>query len=306
MSFLSKKNSFSSGMSCIVAVVALTSVAYCAEGDSRVITIPTTPTAPTATPNPGVETTGTLTINQTIQFAAAASASTGNTITIRWDWGDSTPTSTGTRPTHRYLRPGRYTVGVTFTESNTNITFYRALTVTITDVIRTPRFRANFKYSEGTKDMMTLSGVLRVPVGEALANKDVLMDIGGILVNFTLDEKGSAKITTNANTVSGIIQPATDVDGSFKIFVKRRAPGVTYTDSRFLLVLKNGTLLPSLMDETAFNRDADKDPLSITTRITFVNVDAVGATSNGNSSILYQSNLGTTFISKQDQKGRLR
>ena len=261
------------------------------EAVGRNILVPSTVAASTVK-NPSITTTGTLTILQSVAFTASATSSTNAAITYSWDFKDGTPPDTRQNPSHVFTAPGTYAVAITIAESGNDNPVVKTVSAVIADAIKSSRLLANFDFRKSNKDQLKLTGVLRVPTA-SLKGASVNLDIGGILMGFTLDDRGAAKITTNANVVSGVATTNSNISGSFNIFVKKRPSGVGFEDAKFYLKLNNGSILPALFDEFIFNRDADRESLRITAKITI----------NG---ALYQSTLSPIFSAKKNVKGSLR
>lgn len=57
-----------------------------------------------------------------IYFSSAASDENGDSLTYLWDFGDGTPTSTQTAPSHMYAQKGTYTVTLTLTDARGGMT----------------------------------------------------------------------------------------------------------------------------------------------------------------------------------------
>lgn len=262
-----------------------------AESANRNISVPSTVTASTVR-NPSITTTGTLTILQSVSFTASATSTTNKAISYSWDFKDGTPLDTRQNPSHIFTAPGIYPVTVTISEAGNEEVAVRTINATITDAVKSSRLLANFDFRKANKDQLKLTGTLRVPVA-SVKNAPVNVDIGGILLGFTLDDKGASKITTNANVVSGVATTNSNITGSFNIFVKKRPSGVSFEDAKFYLKLKSGSILPALADEFIFNRDADRESLRVTAKI---NVNGA----------VYQSTLSPIFSAKKDVKGNLR
>jgi PKD repeat protein len=254
--------------------------------------------------NPGILTLGTLSIQQSINFSINAISSNGNKLSFSWDWGDGTPLGSGAAPSHTYLVAGSYTVTVTTTESGTSTPRIDKISVTIVDVIKSARLQTNEFWSKKNADSISLTGVVRIPANQPLAGKIVDFDIGGVLLNFKLDAKGAATLTTNSNNVvtsSGTIQSSNKCNARFKIFSRKRPKGTDFVDSKFSLSYKNG----SIQDALAFpslvtNRNANRDNVRITCKLTF---DADSETRAG---VLFQSGINQVYTSTQGKKGSTR
>lgn len=241
-------------------------------------------------------------------FTANTTSSTNAKLSFVWDFGDGSPTSTTQNPSHIYIRPFAYTVTLTITEAGNDVPVVKTLTVNVTDSIKSPRFLANFNFSKPGKDNLFLAGVIKVPTGDTLKGKDVTVNIGGMLLGFTLDDRFSAKFTTNANTVSGVSSNS-NLNGIFKLYVRKRREGVQYSDARFFLRLNNSSILPSWADELIFNRDADKEVVRLSTSLVIKGISSsanLGITSNGNGNSTYSVGLTPNLIAKQNGPGRLR
>lgn len=258
---------------------------------ARDISVPATVPASTVK-NPAITTTGTLTILQSVAFTASATSTSKAAISYSWDFGDGSPGDLRQNPSHVYTAPGTYAVTVTISEDGNPIPAVKTLSAVITDAIKSSRLLASFKFNKPQGDQLKLTGTLRVPSGGTLDHAAVNVDLGGILLGFTLNN-GSAKITSNNNVVSGAAIGDSKADGSFKIFVKKRPNGVAYEDAKFYLTLRHGSFLPALADEFIFNRDADRESLRVTAKLTL----------NG---AVYQSTLSPVFSAKKNLAGNLR
>jgi PKD repeat protein len=257
----------------------------------RDISVPAT-VAASSVKNPAITTTGTLTILQAVAFSALATSTAKAAISYSWDFGDGSPADTRQNPSHIFTAPGNYPVTLTIREEGNPDAAVKTLTAVITDAIKSARLLASFKFAKSQGDQLKLSGTLRVPVSTSSSQPAVSIDIGGIAFDFKLDERGGATIKSVNRTVSGVAQAA-GVDGSFKIFVKKRPSGTAYEDAKFYLNLKHGALLPALADEFIFNRDADRESLRVSAKIVINNA-------------VYQSTFSPVFSAKKDLAGNLR
>jgi hypothetical protein len=71
------------------------------------------------------------TVGDSILFDGSSSSDPDGTITLyKWDFGDSSPTSTGANVAHSYSKPGSYTVRLTVTDTDGN-TATSVMTITI-------------------------------------------------------------------------------------------------------------------------------------------------------------------------------
>lgn len=282
-----------------------------AAGDRTIIAVPQPPFK-----NPGILTLGTLAIQQGINFSINVITSNGNkaggTPSFVWDWGDGTPTSTGAAPSHTYLVAGFYTVTVTCFESgvagpvvdSSGKVVKTSLGITITDAIKSAKLLTLEDWGKKNDDRILLSGVIRVRANQPLAGKIVDCDIGGVLLNFKLDAKGSATLSSNANNVqvsAGAFQSSNTCKATFKLFVRKRSKGSEFVDSKFLLTYKNG----SVQDAFAFpalitNRNASRDNVRITCKITY---DSDSLTNSG---ILFQSGINSVFTSTMGKIGKTK
>ena len=160
-----------------IAIIALAVLSTAAVGDEgsakRDIALPATPTT-TAPKNPSVSTTGTLTILQSVAFAATATSSSKAAISYSWDFGDGSAPDTRQNPTHVFTVPKTYTAS---------------------------RLLSAFDFKKTGKDQLKLSGILRVPTN--LKQPEVSLDIGGITAKFNLDERGWSEIKASDTVVSG-------------------------------------------------------------------------------------------------------
>ena len=296
---------------CLTAAVLLTAVLGAANASNITVTAEGRTIVPVGQPpfkNPGILTLGTLAIQQGINFSINVITSNGNQpggkLSFVWDWGDGTPTSTGAAPSHTYLVAGFYTVTVTTTESGNPTPRIDKISVTITDAIKSARLQTNEVWSKKNGDSILLTGIIRIPANQPLAGKIVDCDIGGVLLNFKLDAKGNATLTSNTNNVqvsNGAFQSSNTCKASFKLFSRKRPQGTEFVDAKFTLTYKNG----SVQDAFAFpalvtNRNASRDNVRFTCKITY---DSDSLTNAG---ILFQTGINSLFTSSMGKKGITR
>ena len=263
--------------------------------------------------NPGVLTLGTLTIESRVDFAVSATAVTasggkGGALTYAWDWGDGTPPGSGAASNHTYVVPGTYTVTVTILEAGNPTPTVLTLPVVITDAVKSMHLQTNEVWGRTGKDSLNLSGTIRVPKNLSTKGQNLSFDIGGVQLNFVLDNFGAASVSTGTNIDIGtiatitsngntVVSPASTAvvnnnKASVKLFVRQRAAGDAFVDSPFILQLK-GAIQDALADETITNRDANRDNVRITVKVTYDNM-------------LFQTNINQQFTSKKNGKGKTR
>ena len=86
----------------------------------------------------------TATIQAPNNLTVKLSNKSKNAKRLSWDFGDNSPVSTETAPTHTYAEPGKYTITLTI-ESSTGNESVKTLAVTVTPVDIIPEI--NFLYA---------------------------------------------------------------------------------------------------------------------------------------------------------------
>jgi gliding motility-associated-like protein len=110
-----------------------TSTANCVDSISQTILVRAKPVASFT------HTTGCLPTNGQMQFTNASSVSDGQTLSYVWDFGDLSPTSSLTNPSHNYSAEGNYNVKISV---NTNYGCIKDTTIAVAVSIR-PQFQPN-------------------------------------------------------------------------------------------------------------------------------------------------------------------
>lgn len=106
------------------------------------------------------------------------------------------------------------------------------------------------------RDSIGLAGTLPVPAGFAPSGKQVVVDVGGVIESFTLDEKGRAVSTK----------------GALKIGIKRVKKAVLAQTSKFQLKLLGSEFSKALADEgLTATETVVKQPREITVNVLFNN-----------------------------------
>jgi hypothetical protein len=298
--------------SSLLAAIVLAACFY-GSASAQVVSVPQLPYK-----NPGVLTLGTLSIANRVDFAVNLITSNGNKaggkLTILWDWGDGTPVGTGANPNHTYLVPGNYTVKVqpyedgvpalTVLDSTSGKQVAAPLTVSaaITDAIKSSKLQTNEKWSSQNGDNFTLTGTDRIP-NVPLNGQLVFCDIGGVQLSFILNSKGIATLTSNNNVVVDPSSGASLLVGhtckaSLKVFLRKRSATDTFVDSKFILKFNGFVQDAFAFPATITNRDASRDNVRITCKMTFNPPNAI--------SILYQSGINQVFTSRKGQAGKTR
>ena len=273
--------------------------------------------------NPGIVTLGTLSIQNRIDFAISASSTSNGNLAYSWNWGDGTPNGTGPFPNHTYIVAGIYNVTVTTTETIKGAvanTRTDTIVTTVTDAVKANKLQTNENWATASgNDSLRFQGTLHIPSGAKLAGQVVQISLGnlnlpfnpaslgtndGVVFTFTLNDKGIATFTTNANAIYDPTtgsSPTTGTSalsqvsgkGQFKLAYRARAGGTAFVDAPFLLTLKAGTFAKALANEGVTNVDASRENVRITARVLAFN-------------ILYQSGINSLFSSTKGGKGKTR
>lgn len=252
--------------------------------------------------NPGVVTLGTLAINGRIDFAISAFTTNGNgvggALTFSWNWGDGTPPGSGPFPNHTYVVAGTYTVTVTTTESGNPTPLVNTLSVTVTDSIQNSKLLTNERWSSAGGDTLFLFGVVHIPANQSLAGQTAFFDIGGIQLTFLLNSKGMGTLTSNSNVVIDPVLGTSTTSvvpckAAVKFVARKRTSFISFADVPFTLKIKNASFSPALADEFITNRNANRDAVRISAKLTIFN-------------ILFSSGINQVYISKQGGTGKTR
>ena len=123
---------------------------------------------------------------------------------ITWDFGDGSPTATGSPVLHTYTSPGTYTVTVTATNPVSGTAATATLTVTVTDAsflpgtVQTLRMQGTLKF--GTNgDQLIMIAVLPLSAPVPLAGTTLNLTLNGLTRNFTFNAHGkSPSLVSNA------------------------------------------------------------------------------------------------------------
>jgi hypothetical protein len=99
------------------------------------------------------------------------------------------------------------------------------------------QIKLNFKSGSTGKDQAKLQGVLPVPANFQLNQAVVVVDIGGVIRKFTLDEKGKAMVGNDL----------------FKLNVKGKKDALEAQDGKFIAQFRKGTFADKFTDEHLVN-----------------------------------------------------
>jgi hypothetical protein len=230
---------------------------------------PTLASSSTATPNPAV-------VQEPVSFSAAAADPDDDLLTYNWNYGDSR-TGTGNTSEHNYATPGTYTATLTVTDAD-GASISETLTIDVSPkndgggsggggagpggvVMTVLKVAGKMNFDSGGRDTYSISGVLpALPAGFSPLGKQLQIDLGGALVDFTLDEKGRGR---NEN-------------GSITLRLKPSVRNMTTTqlefmggDAPFMAKLARGTWADDWTDERANpSADASNTPMVLKTKVT--------------------------------------
>lgn len=283
---------------CLTTAVLLTAVIFGTFNASGAITVSSSGQSPLK--NPGVLTLGTLAIEARVDFGITATSTTNAKLTYAWDWGDGTPLGSGAQPNHTYIVAGNYTVTVTVTEAGNPTPAVFTVAASITDAIKSLFLQTNENWAKANSDTILETGIIHIP-NIPLAGQLVNVDTGGVQLNFVLDNKGTATLTTNINvdtTSSGAISIPGSSKASMKMFLKKRPATVAFVDTKFYLKYLGNVQTAFAFPALITNRNANRDNVRITCKIT---INAPGVIP-----ILFQTGVNQVFTSKKGINGRTR
>ena len=238
--------------------------------------------AATATPNPAL--TG-----QDVTFSASATDADGDALTYAWSFGDAA-TAVGASISHAYTAAGTYQANVAVRDGRgRSVSSDVTVTINAASGSGTPggpgdpgtsggippqpmkllHFMASVQFAKSGKDTCTLSGVLpALPAGFDPSGKPIVLNIGGVLANFTLNAKGMAKTA----------------DGAFQLKLKMTRDKATKKssfkggDAPFKIALKKGSYAAAWADEGVSSATSiKKKPLTIAVSMTLGGVMYVAA-----------------------------
>ncbi len=109
------------------------------------------------------------------------------------------------------------------------------------------KISVKLNFAQENKDAISVSGVVYIPPGFAVAGKEVILNVGGVEKSFILDAKGKAKAGSD----------------SFKLTVKSRNGVVAEQRSPFKASLKNGNFAEALADDGLLNENVSNAPRQI-------------------------------------------
>ena len=156
------------------------------------ITFTSGPTAAPSSATPG----------QTITFTAAATSTTKLPVTITWDFGDGSPTVTGSSVTHSYSAGGTYQVTVTGSDGiNTSPSTISVQVAQILSVIKSA-LKFNLKTQS---DSYSFSAPITLPASFAPEGKAINVTIGGYTNSVTLSKAGKGGLSTDSVKLAGRI-----------------------------------------------------------------------------------------------------
>ena len=133
-------------------------------------------------------------------------------------------------------------------------------------------------FSKADADSITLSGKIPVPDGFSAAGREVVVDVGGVVAPFLLDEKGKSKRE----------------GAQMKLTVKASKGIVLAQDAKLAIKLSKGNFSSSLADEGLVDATLDDAPVQVRAEVT---VDAARKYPIDRT-LLYRAKAGKTGSAK--------
>jgi len=145
------------------------------------------------TPNPAV-------VGANVTCACSATDADGDALTYSWTFGDGA-SATGNPVKHAYSSANTFTVTVTVSDGQATAQRTGSVTVSTTGVLAVNALSLYENFALSGKDTCALAGTLSaVSASFTPAGKSVQVNVGGAILNFTLDAAGAA------NTAQGSIR----------------------------------------------------------------------------------------------------
>ena len=184
---------------------------------------------------------------QPVTFSVQAISTQGGSLTYSWNFGDATAAG-GSTAAHTFVSPGTYTVTVTISDSNGGSTS-SSMTVNVIAAasgngsgggggtssgtqLTVSKFQGSCAFNQPGHDSSAFTGILPgLPAGFDPTNLSAMVNVSGVVVNFTLDSKGRAK----------------NAQGSLQLTIKGKRNKTTKSivfaggDVPFKVALKHGT-----------------------------------------------------------------
>ncbi|MCY3019520.1 MAG: MBG domain-containing protein [Planctomycetota bacterium] len=251
---------------------------------------PTVSSPPAASSNTG--STG-----QAVTFTAAATDSDGDILGYTWNFGDGT-TGMGASASHVYTTPGIYTVTVTVSDGTTTTQQQMDYVVSAgeapvgddnggddtwdtsgLDAFSITKGALKFNFASGSKDALQLSGTIPVAKFFKPASKKVMVLIGGLKKEFTLNAKGQGTAGACKFQMKGKMKK-----GVFKA-----------TPAKFTLSIKGEPLLAALQEYGFANKTTAKAGEQVDMS-TIIMLDTLGY--EANKTVLYKATAGKSGSGK--------
>jgi PKD repeat protein len=218
--------------------------------DTNCDSSPIVRTGPVACPNPVI-------VGNPVLLTVAAYTPDNDSFSCNWDFGDGSSGS-ASAAIHTYSAVRSYTAVATIKNSAGKTTTC-STTIMVADAkeasgksaelnLSKIQVQLNFKKT-GTKDAVSVSGLLNIPDGFNPKGTTAEVNIGGLNKSFVLDEKGNAKTDSDENK-----------NNRLKIGVKYKRGVLVAGPTKFSISLRNGDFQDTLAligfneKDTAYDR----------------------------------------------------
>jgi hypothetical protein len=214
-------------------------------------------------------------VGQTFTFSATASLPGDGSLSYSWDFDDGTPDVLGATVNHAFLQPGTYDVVCTATHTTSGAQTQSTVQAVVTKPTSVgTSLKVVLNFAGESKDSLTLKSEFPVAGGFNPSGKQVSVDVGGVVRNFTLGATGTGTVG----------------DGSAKLTLRKTGGAVGAQRAKFQMTLKNASLQGGLADEGLTNANVAGAIVTVPVEIVFD-----GTTYEGIADLLYKA--------KQNKKG---
>jgi len=169
----------------------------------------------TITPNPAV-------VGGNVTFACLASDPDGDALTYTWTFGDG-GTATGNPVTHAYGSTGTKNVSVAVSDGTLTTSANGSVSVNPTGPMTVSSIAIALNFALSGQDTCALSGMIpSLPANFKPLGQSVQLNVGGAILNFTLDATGFGRTATGTfqltKSGTGWMYSASYLKGNWKTF----------------------------------------------------------------------------------------